>query len=230
MKRLIQIALVITVALALATVSANAQMPIKFGFKGGVNIANVTGGDSGGYESKSGIMGGLFASLSLGSGLSLQPELLYVQKGAKRTAEDSASSGTLTLQMNYIEIPVLIKYGFKSGGAVTPCLFAGPAFGFNKSSKTEVEGTLMGIPASGDVDNYNEVSSDLSFVLGGGVDFSLGTAKLTLELRYTSGTKVLWEDVDIDNLPDYEWVYADDTGKALDMKNSVISVMVGLMF
>ena len=217
-------------ALALVTASSFAQSPLKIGLKGGITMANVTGDDTGGAESRSGIAGGVFTNLKLPGGFSIQPELLYVQKGAEVSASDSLVSATVTLQTNYIEISILLKYSFATKGSIAPCVFAGPAFSSSKGSKTKVEGSILGIAASGEVDNFNEASSDLSFVIGGGADFSLGRSKLTLEVRYTAGTKNMWEDVNVGNLPDNEMVYADTEGMALDMKHSVVSVMVGLMF
>jgi len=227
MKRLIQITLVM--AVALATVSANAQMPIKFGFKGGINSATVIGDDTDGLDGRNGIIGGLFANLKLAKGFSLQPELLYAQKGAKGPMTVEGIPVDATIQMDYIEIPVLLKYNLGGRGSLSPFLIGGVAFSTIKSSKTKA--SVVGLPLlTGESDNFNERSSDVGIVVGGGIDLSMGLIRISAELRFTAGTKAMWKDVDIDNLPDDEWVYADDTGKALDMKNSVVSVMVGFMF
>ncbi len=229
MRQLFQVALAMVVVVALAAMSANAQMPIRFGFKGGLSMTGVTGDDADDYETKSGLAVGLFTNISLSGGLSIQPELLYVQKGAKLSDE---SEGSITLKANYVEIPVLLKLGFGNNGPATPCLFVGPAFAFSAGSKTNAEGTLLGVPVSVDIDNSNEESSDLGLVLGGGVDFSLGRAKLTMELRYTAGLQPMWKDTRAGEVdPPDELPYADvATGKAFDMKNRAVSVMAGLMF
>jgi len=236
MKRLIQIALVITVALALATVSANAQIPIKFGIKGGLNSSTVIGDDADGYESRSGFVGGMFARLSLGGPVGIQAELLLATKGAKTTFIDEATSLSVdkTLKADYFEVPVLLKYSFKGQGPAGLNLYGGPVFAFVRSSKTEISTTVLGLDVGGDLDNYNEKSTDLGFAVGVGVDLSLARSVMALDVRYTVGLQDMWEDVVVADLPgdlNSHALYADETtGEAYKMKNSAISVTVGLMF
>ena len=229
MKRLIQIALVLTVTMVLATVSANAQKPIKFGFKGGINSAKFVGDDTGGLDGRTGIIGGLFANLKLAKGFSLQPELLYAQKGAKGPMTVESIPVDATIQMDYIEIPVLLKYNLGGRGSLSPFLIGGVAFSTIKSSKTKA--SVVGLPLlTGESDNFNERSSDIGIVVGGGIDLSMGLTRISAELRFTAGTKPIWNDIQGVTVPNDQWSYADADGKALDMKNSAVSVMVGLMF
>lgn len=222
----------VLVVATLTTVSlseADAQLPLRIGLKGGLNLANVEGDDAGAWGSRQGIVAGIFASLKLPAGLSLQPELLYAQKGAKGTLHGDSVTVTATLKTVYIEIPVLLKYALSSKGPVSPCLFVGPAFAFSKSSKTELEVSVLGLPLSGDVNNYNEKSADLGFVLGGSLDFSAGRSLLTLDVRYTLGTSTMWDKVKLP-VPDDQLAYIDASGGPANMKNAVFSLTAGLMF
>jgi len=221
MKRLAQIALLIMLVTSMLAMSADAQIPIKFGLKGGISSATVTGDDAEGYESRSGIVGGVFTRLSLGGPIGIQAELLLVTKGAKMTFIDEATSLSvdMTLKANYFEVPVLLS---------------GPVFAFSRSSKTEISTSVLGLDVGGDLDNYNEKSTDLGLALGVGLDLSLARSVVVLEIRYTVGLQNMWEDVVIADIPsdlNSLVLYADDaTGEAYKMKNSAISFTIGFMF
>ena len=63
MRRFFRIVLLMTLAISLATISANAQVPVKFGIKGGLNSSTVIGDDADSFESRSGFVGGVFTRL-----------------------------------------------------------------------------------------------------------------------------------------------------------------------
>ncbi|MCD6250117.1 MAG: PorT family protein [candidate division Zixibacteria bacterium] len=236
MKRLVQIVLLMMLATSLLAMSADAQIPIKFGLKGGINSATVTGDDAEGYESRSGIVGGVFTRLSLGGPIGIQAELLLASKGAKVTFIDEATSLPVdkTLKADYFEVPVLLRYSFKGQGPAGLNLYGGPVFAFGRLSKTEISTLVLGLDVGGDLDNYNEKSTDLGLALGIGVDLSLARSVVVLEVRYTVGLQDMWEDVVVADLPgdlNSLTLYADETtGKAFKMKNSALSFTVGFMF
>ena len=234
MKRLVRIALLMALVTSVLAMSAGAQVPIKFGVKGGFNSATVTGDDAEGYESRSGFVGGVFARLSLGGPVGLQAELLLAAKGAKRTFVDDLTSLTvdMTLKADYFEIPVLLRYSFKGQGPAGLNLYGGPVFAFSRLSKTEISTSVLGFSAGGELDNYNEKSTDLGLALGVGVDLSMARSLLVLDVRYTVGLQNMWDDVVVADLPSDLiplTLYAD-SGEAYKMKNSVISFTVGFMF
>lgn len=236
MKRFVQIALLMTAVTSLLAMTANAQMPIKFGIKGGFNSATVTGDDAEGYNSRSGFVGGVFTRLSLGGPVGIQAELLLATKGAKTTLVDEVTtlSADITLKADYFEIPVLLRYGFKGQGPAGLNFYGGPVFAFSRSSKTALSTTAFGLEVGADLDNYNEKSTDLGLALGVGLDLSLARSVIVLEVRYTVGLQNMWEDVVLADLPsdlNSLVLYADDaTGEAYKMKNSAISFTAGFMF
>jgi len=230
--RVLSIMLIATLS-AVPLITANAQNPLKIGVKGGFVVGNVEGDDSPDFGSREGLVGGVFTNLPLIGGLVLQPELLYAQKGGEFSTMLEGIPVDINLKMDYIEIPILFKYGIATNSPVTPFILAGPVFSFNVSSKTEFKTSVIGFPFAMEVDNYNEKSTDLGMALGVGVDFSLGPVALVFDARYTSGFQSMWEDVDLSSLPDDldEQVYANETtGDALDMKNMTIALMAGIMF
>jgi len=144
--------------------------------------------------------------------MSIQPELLYVQKGAKiDTGFDEVDS---KVHIDYIEIPVLLKASFGAGSA-KPNLFVGPAIGILMSAKvkTSVEGVDLGDLA--EVDMKDELNSmDLGLVIGGGVDIG----KMLLEVRYEIG---------LSNLNKTPEGYEGDMPKT---SNGALLIMAGISF
>jgi hypothetical protein len=97
-------------------------------------------------KSRSGLAGGLFLNLGLGPVLSVQPELLYVQKGFDleigdivRVDEFGNPLGTMTaiteVKTSYLEMPVLAKASLPLAGPVRPSLYAGPSLSLKLGSE-----------------------------------------------------------------------------------------------
>ncbi|WP_440998822.1 porin family protein [Fodinibius sp. SL11] len=123
--------------------TADAQPNI--GVKGGLDFAKLSYSSSGASISSSsttGFVAGVYTNFEMSSGFMLQPELLYVQKGA----ESTFSNTTTTTTLDYIEIPVLAKYGFSAGGSsFKPYAAAGPYLGFNVNAESESSGQTTDI-------------------------------------------------------------------------------------
>ena len=174
MKKLLVIS-ILALGLVFATSPANAQMNI--GVKGGVSFAKTAvsgGGISVSSSTTTGFLGGVYTSFELGSGLMVQPEVLYVQKGAENN--NPIGGGTRTTSLDYIEIPVLAKYGFSTGGSFTPYVAAGPYLAFNMNAEVEQGGNTTDISDSvkgTDFGLSGEVGADISgFNIG--VRYDLG--------------------------------------------------------
>jgi len=128
MHKLFRISALAALALGATALTAQAQAKKTFGAVAGVDFANVTGTDvSDGTSTLTGFMGGLFFGIPAGTSLVIEPEVLYAMKGAKYDNIDY----TGTYNLNYIEIPVLLKYNFKPEGG--PYILAGPSVGFSIS-------------------------------------------------------------------------------------------------
>lgn len=155
---------------ALMAVSANAQL--KFGVKAGLNLANL-GGDMEDTKMKIGLMVGGFANYAINDQLSIQPELMFSQAGAKYEVLDE----TYKMNLNYIVLPVMLKYSF---GAIN--LQAGPQLGFLLSAEDDGE----------DIKEFLK-STDLGLNIGAGYQIM---ENLGVEARYNLGLSNIVDEGD----------------------------------
>lgn len=111
---------------------AAGQAQFKYGVKGGFNISNIGGSEVNDNKARILFHLGLYGEAALTERVDIRPELLYSAQGAtfERPGDD------LKRNLNYINIPVLVKYNFSSGFA----LQTGPQFGFLTSAKDKIDG------------------------------------------------------------------------------------------
>ncbi|NGP87215.1 porin family protein [Fodinibius halophilus] len=157
-----------------------AKAQAEIGIRAGVNYSNLNDQpDNLDPSNRTGLMLGGYLNLKVPmSPISIQPEVLYTQKGYK------ALGGTLKL--DYIEVPVLAKFSF-APGPVQPHVYFGPYAGFVFNS--EVSGGSLSI----DLDN---TKTDFGGVVGAGTDLNVGAAKLNIGVRYNFG---LTSNLDIED-------------------------------
>jgi len=131
MRKFFRISAVATLALMGTALTAQAQGAKQFGIVAGVGFASMSGSDLDGLDlgTRTGFVGGFYVSLPVASRISIEPEVLYAMKGMKINNFD------ISLNNDYIEIPVLVKYNFNDKGG--PYLLAGPAVGFSISCNEE---------------------------------------------------------------------------------------------
>ncbi len=205
MKRLVVTMFAIVLMFTLCSSSVFAGGLTGKGVKGGLNFANFHGEDTEGmdFSSKMGYCAGGFITYSINDVFAIQPEVLFTTKGAKWNLGTGA---VITFSVNYLEIPVLAKLSIASQGSVVPSLFVGPYVAMKLSSKAKIE-----YEGESEEDDWGEdiKTTDFGVVVGGGVDFALGSRKVTVDARYTLGLTSMYDSPD-------------------DLKNGVISLMVGL--
>lgn len=90
--------------------AAQAQR-FNVGLVGGIVGAQVDGDQMDGYN-KPGPLFGLLSEQRFSSRFSSQFEMLYIQKGAKSKPDSTGTQPFYRLRLNYLEIPVLVKYQF----------------------------------------------------------------------------------------------------------------------
>lgn len=205
MKKLTSLLVVIFMA-AVVVQNANAQSPVSFGLKGGVNISNFSGSDFE-YDAKTGLLVGATLEFSVPAlPFGIESGVYYTQKGAK--VEDSGVSGKVKL--DYIEVPLTAKFQLGPPGPITPHFLIGPYIGFNVNAEAEFDdGDFFG---GVDLDDQTK-NSEFGGVAAVGLDFSLGVTKLNAQARYSYGFTSVFEDD------------ADD-----GEKNAVLSVALGITF
>jgi opacity protein-like surface antigen len=112
--------------------AANAQSPVRFGIKAGVNIANIikdNGNNDFKTDAKTGFNAGLTADIKLTDGIAFTPEVLYSQKGYKLSSGNSEYKRTT----NFIDVPILASIRLAS-----PLnLVVGPQVSFLMSTSTK---------------------------------------------------------------------------------------------
>ncbi|MCP4684842.1 MAG: PorT family protein [bacterium] len=193
------LAILLTLALACSATAAG-----NFGVKGGGVLANLTGSDIEGGDTKFGFAGGVFMRAPIGKSgtMTMQPEVLYVMKGT----QEEEQGVTVKLKFDYIEIPILVKFNLSTEGQFRPNLFVGPAVAFKMSSKASAEGVSV------DIDDVKALDFGLSF--GGGFDLAMASGSaITFDARYTVG---------LTNVPDVD--------PSPNVKNSALMFMLGYLF
>ncbi|RPI04459.1 MAG: PorT family protein [Ignavibacteriae bacterium] len=196
MKKMLLISFVMVFAVSIAF--------SQFGIKAGMNLGTLGGDDKtqNGFDPKTkvGLMGGISYHIGLIAGLSVQPEVLYVQKGAiyeaNLTAGNFYMNQKLTFTGGYIEIPVVARYNLPTP-LVSPYIEGGLAYGFLLSAKQKEESTTN-VP--GEVSGTNDTdvkdqttSSDFSIIIGIGVDILM----FDVNARYVMGQTKIGKDSDL---------------------------------
>lgn len=202
---------------------ASAQL-FGIGGRAGLNISNLSGDFDFGFGNvnfspKTGIMVGGSFNIRLIPFISLQPEIIYTEKGAKldeieMLGQRIPADGSVDL--TYLEVPILLKARLPVPG-LSPIVYAGPAIAFNLDAGWDSDiPDVGGIQFDGDeIDLKDYVkSTDLGFVFGAGIEFGAPVLKINLEARYTMGITELDDSEDFD----------------LGVRNNVISIILGVTF
>jgi len=142
------------------------------GIEGGANLSTLLGSGAPtgtANAAKFGIVGGGFLCLNIGPNFGIRPEILYAEKG------NQVSGTTVTTELDYLEVPVLVKLGLGTPG-VNPCLLLGPSFNFNLLAKS-ASGTISGINSS-DVGLVAGLEIDIDkFLVSGRYELGLNDVK-----------------------------------------------------
>lgn len=169
--------------------TSQAQTKPSFGIRGGANFAQFNNTDIN-DNARTGLMLGAYLNLAIpNTPISIQPEVLYTQKGAEIKSGVGTSG---KVKLNYIEVPVLAKFRYQTYGAVTPSVYFGPAINLNVTAKGENPGSLGN--TSSDLDDFTN-TMNLSVVVGAGVDIS----RFNVGVRYNAGLTKAFESGDAKN-------------------------------
>ena len=149
-----------------------------------------------------GVRLGVYGDLGTDGPLGIRAEAVYAMKGVKNAASGSSTS----VQLDYLEVPVMAKIAFGDGPG--PFVMAGPAVGIKLSAKLNSD--------SGSADYGDLVYPvDVGLVGGFGFDTSLGENNVTFDVRLTWGLRSVYD-------------FGDPTDNDSDDKNRVLSAGVGI--
>lgn len=163
---------IITVVIAIFTVSS-LEAQVKFGIKGGMNFTSYSyyefGNISEAVNSHTGFNAGLAVNFKLPYGFAIQPELLYVSKGARFSGD-----AKFHLIADYIELPVNIQVGLDLI-MIRPFLAVTPYIGY------AVRKNVSSLDSESSMSDWGLMNRfEYGVGIGGGVDFW----RMQLSVRY----------------------------------------------
>ncbi len=151
---------------------------IKYGAKGGLNLANIVGDDAGDANNYVGFNAGFFVEIPVTDKLIFQPEILYSAQGSKSEGIVDGYNVDATLKFNYINLPLMFKYQVANKFS----LEAGPYIGFLTSAKLKFDVEGLG---SDTVDMKDDVKST-DFGIGVGMNYEFSDV-IFANARYQGG-------------------------------------------
>jgi hypothetical protein len=201
MKKILLVSLVMLLAVSVSY--------SQIGIKGGLNLGTARGDDvtlnpamfdasfsglpSVSPTKRTGFVAGLSYKAGFIPILGIQIEALYTQKGAVYEFALPASMGGVdvkgTFKLDYIDIPVLIKFSPLPLPVVSPYLEAGVSYGILLGAKFKAE--AGGQSAEEDIKD-GLVKSDLSILIGAGAEISI----IDINVRFVLGQTKLMKDSD----------------------------------
>lgn len=163
-------------------VGAESRSNGKFGIKGGLNLTNLYVEDASTEKLKAGFNAGIFWKLAVAKGFSIQPEVLYSQKGTKTTYDNFIQGdGEYRFNLNYLEVPLLAVVNLGKNFNIQ----AGPYVGYLLSANVKDmnnDGTINGA-ADLNEDNFER----WDYGVAGGLGFDV--SNFTLGARYNYGLR-----------------------------------------
>lgn len=215
---------------------------LSFGFKGGISLAQHVGTEErdADYEVSStwrrGFAVGAFLSFPVTSRFTLQQEVLYIQKGSQQDIGveilEIPTVLDVTYDMDYIEIPVLLKFAWLKWELSELYSLAGTALSLKVNDRYRLEGEITDgsevIPLRANSDMSEVDMFDFSFVYGFGLELPLLGRSVLVEYRFTMGWNTL-------AMPTYAYVPFGDEEILIDnvpvpLKNQNHVIMLGMTF
>lgn len=214
-------------AVFIIALSINAMPQLSVGPKAGINLTQQKFTSE--YKVfRKGFVGGVMLKYEANKVFSLQPELLFAQKGV-HTAEDGEDFHDKLL--NYIELPVLAKI-LVGKDEINFYINAGPYTAFLISGRTSYSKTKIVLgadvvlednsPIDFDEDHkQNRLDFGLSMGLGLGLEVG-NTGRLIIDLRWDIGFPETYEGVD----PAFPGIFISQE----ETMNRALGITIGYLF
>jgi hypothetical protein len=168
--------------------AAGAQTMIDFGVQVGLAVTSLPHAgqvfdqivhlDSSESSSRFGLAGGGYIRFPITPDLGFEPGALFVMKGVQLTEKNG--KGTVNVRINYLDVPLLIRWRIPLGSDYTSNVFVGPSFGVKLSSSGKLEGPNGSLEA--DVDPAIK-SLDVGLTFGIGIV----RQRYLFDARFTAG-------------------------------------------
>jgi hypothetical protein len=147
---------------------------VRFGLKGGPSYTSVVGQHVVGAAYKWGFHGGVLVNFPLDDRFSIQPEVLYSQKGTK------GADNSNRINMYYVDLPVLLRVATGLGGLFVEI---GPQLGYSVGSTASIDSRTPLARVTSDFAGSHR-PFDLGYATGFGYQLANG---LGVGLRYNGG-------------------------------------------
>ncbi len=215
---------------------------LAVGVKGGLGLAQHQGTEPRDLEytvdstMRRGVAAGVFITLPITRRFRLQQEVLYVQKGSRQDIGavifDIPTVMDVTYDMDYLEIPVLLRYHWLIDRSVDVYSLAGFAFALKVDDRYQLTGDVSdgeeSIPLRADSDMSEVDLFDFLFTYGVGLEVPVGGRRLLLEYRFDLSLQQL-------PLPTYADVpFGDETVRVendpVPLRNQCHMLLMGIRF
>jgi hypothetical protein len=215
---------------------------ISYGFKAGFSLSQHSGVEERDAEYdvtshwRKAAAAGVFLYLPVTSRFGLQQELFYTQKGSRQDIGveilEIPTVLRVTYDMDYVEIPVFLKFAWVQWNRNAIYTLAGTALSFKVRDHYTLQGEVSDgtetVPLRADSDMSEVEMFDYSFVYGFGLDFSLAGTRFLVEYRFAIG----WNSL---AMPTYAYVpFGDEEilieNEPVPLKNQNHLLLVGITF
>jgi hypothetical protein len=219
-----------SMSLSLSTVASGQR--VRFGSHGGLALATITeldptlafGGFSFERKRRIGAQAGVFATIPVRGAWSVQPEVNYTQKGVRVETSFAPVDGgpaTIDLDLDYLEVPVLVRIDAARNRPWHPFAVAGPSVGVRLRCQGDI--ATSGVTFSSRC-NASEGApftidtpfrrTELSGVVGLGLTGPIGRRRSYAELRYARSLSTINDEAEV----------------PLSPKHSVVAILFGIGF
>lgn len=161
------------------TIETNAQ--IQFGLFGGANFADLKSQDNV-MESITLFTGGILIEYNLSDEFSLIAQPMYLQKGGRQPENDL--NPELEVTIDYLELPLMLKYKFNLADEFKPYLVAGGTIGYRLNAEMKAEINMVSFTA--DLKDVSK-SYDAGITMGGGIEIPTDKVTFFVEGKYILG-------------------------------------------
>ncbi len=215
---------------------------VSFGIKGAVAFSQHSGIEERDSEYdvssswRTGFAGAVFLYVPVTPRFGIQQEISYVQKGSRQKIGveilEVPTVLNVTYDIDYIEIPVLLRFTWHRSQRWTLYSLSGTALSLKLHGRYTLDGELddgeQVVPLRADSDMSEVDIFDYSFVYGIGLEMPAFGKSLVLEYRFTIGWNTLM-------MPTYAYVpFGDETllidNEPVPLKNQSHAIMLGVAF
>lgn len=169
---------------------ANGQSKFTGGIIAGGSLSQLTGDEAYGYNKPS-ILVGVKAGYKFSTRLNLEVEFLYNTKGSQRANKFKEQSPFWTIELNYIEIPLLAGYKdwLDEDGYYHMIFYGGLSYG------TLINSKVTNLKYKPIIENDLN-KTDISFILGATYNLN---KNLGVTARYNRSITKVWDKDFVDN-------------------------------